>query len=259
MKRPPPDTPPLKLPESGSGTLSTAVYERIRADILAGALHPGQKLRVEFVRERYKVGNSPVREALSRLSADGLVLRQEQRGFTVAPISVGDLQELIKTRSWIEAIALRESIARHTPEWEESVVLAFHRLSRIPRSISPDAYETNPEWERRHRAFHLALLSNCGSRWLLGFCESLADQAYRYRQLAGARSYPNRNEADEHQAIMQAAIDGDAGAAVAALEAHYARTARIILEAMQAGERPAGARRRVSARERAAARPLRAA
>lgn len=241
-------------PAAGSpSTLATVVYERLRRDILGGALRPGQKLQVEFVRDRYRVGNSPVREALSRLSSDGLVDRREQRGFYVASISADDLRELIKTRCWVEAIALRESIAARTPEWEEGLVLALHRLSRVPRSLNSESLPTNsatnpgttnPEWERLHRAFHIALIRNCGSRWLLAFCEGLIDQAYRHRQLAVAKIYPERNEAEEHRAIVQAAIEGDAETAVRELEAHFQRTAKIILECMDAASQPAAPPRR---------------
>ena len=73
----------------------------------------------------------------------------------MAPISADDLRELIKTRCWVEAIALRESIAARTPEWEEGLVLALHRLSRVPRSLNSESFATNPEWERLHRAFHI--------------------------------------------------------------------------------------------------------
>ena len=221
-----------KGPET-SGTIATSVYERLRSDILSGALAPGLKLRVELVRDRYDAGNSPVREALSRLSSDGLVERQEQRGFFVAPISIEDLQELTKTRCWLEKIALRESIANHTAAWEEGVVLAFHRLSRTPRSASDAEFRANPDWERRHREFHQSLIANCGSRWLLGFCDSLAEQAYRYRQLAVAKSYPKRNELDEHRAIMEATIDGDGDTAVECLGQHYLQTAEIILKSLR--------------------------
>ena len=82
-------------------------------------------------------------------------------------------------------------------------MLALHRLGRVPRSISPDAYQENPEWEQLHRTFHRSLIAGCGSRWLLGFCEQLADQAYRYRQLSAQRAFPKRKEKNEHQAIVE--------------------------------------------------------
>jgi len=209
-------------------TLASTVYERLRHDIMRGELPPGEKLRAEFLRERYEVGNSPVREALNRLAADGLVLRKDQKGFRVANASREDLEELAKTRCWLEEIALRETMANRTVAWEEALVLAFHRLSRAPRSSSEKAYQKNPEWERLHREFHMTLIGGSGSRWLLAFCGQLNDQAERYRQLAIRAIYPKRNELDEHRAIFDAAIDGDADEAVRLLMEHYRKTAEII-------------------------------
>ena len=211
-------------------TTATTVYDRIRDDILSGNLAPALKLRIEFVCERYGIGASPVREALNRLSQDGLVERRDQRGFYVAPVSLEQLAELVKTRCWLEAIALRESIANRTTEWEERLVLAFHHLSRTKRSLDSDTYTVNPEWEERHRAFHHALIANCGSTWLLGFCSDMRDQADRYRKLAAARVYPMRQGPDEHRVIMEAALDGDTERAIALLEAHYRKTQGIVEE-----------------------------
>lgn len=216
-------------PQAGRETLATSVFDRLRADILNVALVPGEKLRVEFVCDRYHAGSSPVREALSRLSANGLVERKEQRGFYVAPVSATDLEELTKTRCWLEGIALRESIACGGEPWEEAIVLASHRLDRVPRSLGGAAYETNPEWERRHEEFHDSLIAACGSRWLLQFCVQLREQAYRYRQIAAATAYPNRNERDEHDAIVQATINRDVDLALQLLQEHYRRTTVIIL------------------------------
>lgn len=213
-----------------SGTLASSVYGRLREDILTGALPPGEKLRTEGLRSRYDVGNSPIREALNRLTADGLVTREDQKGFRVAPASREDLDELVRTRCWLEEIALRESIATATDDWEEELVLAFHRLSRFRRSASEDHYEINPDWEQHHRAFHLTLLSGCRSRWLMQYCAQLNDLADRYRQLAVVVSYPRRNELNEHEAIMKAAVARDADEAVRHLLAHYGRTADIIRE-----------------------------
>jgi DNA-binding GntR family transcriptional regulator len=214
-------------------TTATVVYERIRDDILSGALAPELKLKVEFVCDRYGAGASPVREALNRLSQDGLVERRDQRGFYVAPVSLERFAELVKTRCWLEAIALRESIAGRTVEWEERLVLAFHRLSRTRRSLDEAMYLVNPAWEDRHREFHHALIANCGSSWLLGFCHDMGDQAERYRKLAAARVYPQRQGPDEHRAILDAAVEGDADEAVALLDAHYRKTQRIIEEAFR--------------------------
>jgi len=213
-----------------SGTLASSVYDQLRDDLLSGRLKPGEKLRAEYLRERYNVGNSPIREALNRLSADGLVVREDQKGFHVSSVSKEDLAELVKTRCWLEETALRESISNRNVEWEERLVLAFHRVSRVPRSANERSYASNPEWERLHADFHRVMISACGSRWLLAFCDQLRDQADRYRQLAASASFRQRNEGDEHRAIMDAAINGDPDRAVELLKSHYSRTLEIIDE-----------------------------
>lgn len=217
--------------DSGAGavTLATAVYDQLRADILAGKLSPDSKLGIEFLCRRYDTGQIPIREALNRLSSDGLVDRLDQKGFRVSPISALALEELTKTRCWLEGIALAASIEHRTKAWEESVVLAHFRMTRTPRSLSKTAYRENPDWEPLHRAFHLALLSNCGSRWMLDFCAQLADHSYRYRQISIQRVYPVSESRDTHAPIMKAALDGDASRAVSLLQNHLRFTSETIL------------------------------
>jgi GntR family carbon starvation induced transcriptional regulator len=208
-------------------TAATVVYQKLRQDILKGAFKPGQKLQIDLVSARYEVGTNPVREALNRLSSERLVDRHDQRGFFVPQISIERLRELVKTRCWLEGKALEESIANRDQGWEDQVILAYHRLSRTP--WSPEgALAGNPEWEARHRAFHVALISACGSSWLIAFCQDLMDHAERYRHIAMAATYPTRLGNDEHRQIMDAALDGDAARARGLLVEHYMRTLSII-------------------------------
>jgi len=223
---------PIALPAAtnGAATLATTLYDQLRTDLLAGLLEPGSRLAIEALCERYATSQTPLREALNRLVADGLVQRREQRGFAVAEVSAQDLIEITRTRCWLEEIALRESIAGRSTEWEEALVLAHHRLARTPRSLREDRFEDNPLWEPLHRAFHRALIGGCGSRWLLGFCDQLADQHHRYRRLSAPKAFARkRGVKGEHQALFDAAVAGDADQAVALLRAHFERTARVIL------------------------------
>ncbi|MBC7940453.1 MAG: FCD domain-containing protein [Chitinophagaceae bacterium] len=211
-----------------SATLIAAAYERLRHDIVSARWRPGVKLGIEALKTHYQLGPSPLREALNRLAAEGWVEHLEQRGFVVAAASAELFSELLQTRIWAEGTALRESIQRRDAGWEDHLVLALHHLSRVPRSLSSEHFEENPQWEPRHRAFHMALLSRCGSRYLLNFCGQLYDQAYRYRQIAVSAAYGQRRETDEHRAVAEAAIAGRVDDAHRLLVAHYELTARFI-------------------------------
>jgi len=227
MARKPP-VPHLALSANARATRASAVYEQLRHDITHGILAPDSKLRVAAMCERYDVGASPLREALSRLSAEGLVSKSDQRGFSVSPIQWDQLQTLTKTRLQLESLALRESIECRDQAWEENLALLIHKLGRVPRSLSKKVYQPNPEWEALHRAFHRCLLSQCTSSWLLSFCDSLADEAYRFRQLAAGRVFSSRNEHAEHLALFEAAIHGKVDEALQLLHQHFTKTNDVV-------------------------------
>jgi len=217
---------PSTTTDQEAGTLASTVFEQLRRDIVSVQLAPGEKLRIEALRERYGVGGSPVREALNRLSAEGLVWQQDQKGFRVAPVSERELEELTRTRCWINEVTLRDAIEHGNESWEEGIVLSFHRLGRV-KSRLPDN-RINPEFERLHRAFHASLIAACRSRWMLNFAEMLFDCADRYRHLAaGVRPNPRRDFEGEHRAIMDATLARDADQAVALLNGHVNRTGEL--------------------------------
>lgn len=204
-----------------AATLTKSVYEQLRADILAGRLRPGEKIRAISLRKRFNTAASPVREALNRLLSEGFVALEEQKGFRVAPVSYDELKELVKTRCWIDGLAIRESIKRFDVNWEENLVLALHRLSRISRGQA--GHVENADWESGHKAFHMALIGGCDSRWMERISEQLFDAAERYRLLA-LEQVLERDELTEHQALVDACINRDPDRAVELLRHHYGQT-----------------------------------
>jgi DNA-binding GntR family transcriptional regulator len=215
-----------------SATLATSVFERLRSDILEGVIPPGEKLRIDALRERYQVGASPLREALNRLSALHLVEQVEQRGFRVTIMTADELQELARTRCWISEIAVREAIAHGDAAWEEEIVVAHHRLRRCHEHVTGP----NREWEALHRRFHAALIAACPSRWIREFHETLFDLSDRVRHLSVRMSGSARDVMAEHQAIMDAVVSRDAPKAIQLLNAHFSRTAEIAIAAMPSAE-----------------------
>ncbi len=216
-------------------TLATAVFRRLRAEILDGRLVPGARLKVQDLAAGYGVGAAPLREALAQLAAEGLARRIEQRGFRVAEADPVHLAGLIRTRCLLEPLALRESVLRGDAAWEDALAGAERRLARLPRSLDAARYVRNPEWEAAHIAFHRALISACDAPPLLAFCERLREEADRYRMLAVAIAYPTRDVAAEHAAIAAAALDRDAARAAELLARHLAATGEFVQRGLVEG------------------------
>jgi len=213
-------------------TLASFVYDRLRKEIISVAVPPGEKLHIRSLCERFEVGLSPVREALSRLSTEGLVAQNDHRGFTVAPISEADLADLTRARSWLNDIAIRKSIARGDAAWEETVVLSYHRLFRTPRFAPGVETERSEAWEIAHRNFHSSLISASGSDRLTHYCEQLFDSAERYRHV-GRKAGVKGNRDKEHRQLMEAVVARDAETAARVITRHFERTAELVREVLR--------------------------
>ena len=215
-------------------TLANQVVEGLRRDILTGVLEPGMKLRIEGLRERYRMGASPIREALSQMVAERLVLRVDHRGFRVIGADLAELEELIQTELIIAVAALRTSIQRGDVAGEEELVRACRRLSLTPRSLSEHAYEPNPAWNQLHRAFHMALIAACGSEEVIAICGDVHDRQTRFRILSNRiTQWPRRDVEAEHREIMDAALAHDTERACALLTDHLGRTADFLRETLR--------------------------
>jgi len=211
---------------SGPRSLTSVVFQRIRSEILEARLKPGEKILIAALCERLGVSLSAVREALSRLAAEGLVEAEDQRGFRVASVSLEDLQDLTQTRIEIEGLALRLSIERGDAEWEAGVLAAFHQLLRASQQSPP-----GDRLIELHAKFHNAVVSACGSRWLMRFRDVLFEQSERYRRLSMAqRGAATRDSMGEHRALMDAAIERDAAKASRLLADHFNTTTRLLIE-----------------------------
>jgi DNA-binding GntR family transcriptional regulator len=215
-------------------TLATHAVNALRKSILDGALAPGSRLRMEELRLRFGMGASPLREALSQLAAEGLVQRLDQRGFRVATADASELSDLIASRCLIESAALRASIDAGDEAWEEGIIIAHRRLSRLPRSLGVDRFVPNPEWDRLHLAFHNALIGACGAATVLEICETMHHRATRFRNLSNTVAWRQRDVGHEHEALVAAALDRRADDAVELLVKHYRKTGAFVGEALSA-------------------------
>jgi DNA-binding GntR family transcriptional regulator len=209
-------------------TLGGMALAKLRSDIVTARWQPGDRLRFDRLRARYGFGIGPLREALSHLVADGLVLLEKQRGYSVAPVSLDDLRDVTAMRQHIDSLALRLAIERGDLEWEARIVASFHRLSKLDIRAPGAPNQINDRWEEEHRRFHLALISACGSPILIHFHQNLFDRSERYRRLSFTAAPEQRDVAREHQKIADAALAHDIGLACRLIEEHIARTAAAV-------------------------------
>jgi DNA-binding GntR family transcriptional regulator len=215
--------------EAGASTRTESVYETLRTELLNGQLAPGGKLKMIDLAERFSASQSVIREALTRLAEQGLVVATRQRGFRVRDLSVEDIAQLTEARVEIEAMALRLAIERGDIHWETGVLSTHHLLERTPVALADGSF--NEEWPVRHRDFHSALLSGCGNRRIADVAQALRDSAELYRRWYWALTDDHRRDlAGEHRRLRDLALARDADAAVSLLSEHIERAPRQLIE-----------------------------
>lgn len=213
--------------------LTDRAYRTLRAAIVRCEFEPGVRLKIESLSGQYGFSSSPLREALSRLAHEGLVLALEHRGFRVAPIALGALKDLTHMRLLLETDALASAIEHGGDEWESRVVAAFHRLSLVEQRLRPEGpLALNDDWSDRHKNFHLALFSGGNSAILLRTAEMFFVQAERYRRFSALHRRSSRFKAAEHQALMNAALARKKTEAIELLRAHIGKTTENISAAL---------------------------
>ena len=206
------------LQQAVNETIAESSYRRIRADIIFGRLAPGQKLKLDALKESYDTSISTLREILNRLSSEGLVLAEGQRGFQVCPVSVTDLKEIAALRLLLETHALEQSFAQGDMEWEARLVSAHYKLASLERLMATGDASRAEDWKRYDWEFHQALISACGSKLLIETHSVIFDKYLRYQMVA--LSYRGDVASREHQALLDAALGRDADAAKQILAAH---------------------------------------
>lgn len=233
-------------------TRTEEVYTELRRELLnlKGDFEPGQRLRLLDLVERFDASLSVIREALTRLAGEGLLVATPQRGFSVRELSVADLADLTRTRVQIETLALRQAVQNGDVAWEAAMVAAHHALARTPLLDADD--QISDDWTTAHEAFHQALLAGCNSPRLEGIVTSLRDAAELYRRWSWALVKDRaRDLAGEHRRLRDFAIARDAESAVVVLTKHIEGAPRKLIDYAQQHDvdagppgRPVPARRR---------------
>ncbi len=216
---------PRALP---GATRADAVFLRLRADILNGAIRPGTRLGFAELGRRYDVSTGVLREVLPRLVEQGLATSAPQLGFRVVSISVTDLEELTGARVALELMVTELAIERGDIAWETRLVAAHHTLSRMPM-FRPDG-STNQAWLAAHETFHETLWSGSGNRYLNAAAAELRTVSEVYRcWTRDTQVETDRDVPGEHQAITRAAVERDTALCLELVETHIRTTTRLLI------------------------------
>lgn len=238
------DDDPLQtlLPEPRSE--AERAYLVLRRELLNGEWLPQEKLRPQMLQERFRLGLTPIREALMRLAADGLVQGESQRGFRAGGASAEEWNDLMSTRRDLERVCLTRAIKLGDAGWQNKIATAMELLARTPLPKSPADREAAELWEVRHRHFHFSLVEACGSPWRLRFWNTLVDHSERYRKLRLLRHRDSaakvRDAVGDHERIMRAVLAGDAERAATLMDRHLAITQRAVHELLRAAHKAPG-------------------
>lgn len=199
-------------------TVAESTYRQMRADIIFGRLPPGQKLKLENLKGAYETSVSTLREILNRLTSEGLVVAEGQRGFEVAGVSVADLKEIAALRLLLEEHALEQSFEQGDVEWEAQLVSAHYKLARMEKVMASGDTSQAEDWKRYDWEFHQALIAACGSRLLMETHSSVFDKYLRYQMVA--LSYRGDVAEQEHRQLLEAALQRDSKTAKKILQRH---------------------------------------
>lgn len=215
--------------------LAISAYQSLKKDIIRGAYAPGEKLLMARLKQRYDLGVGPMREALSQLVAERLVIAISQRGYRVAPMSLAELTDIYDARAQLEGLMLELAIERGDDSWEAEILATSHTLSKVVEVTS--AEEQLDLWDARHKAYHTAIVAGCRSPQLMQVRDSLFDQVERYRHLwlceTVFSSAALQAKREEHAALTEAVLSRDRPRARRMMREHLMTPVPIITEVME--------------------------
>ncbi len=216
---------------SGHRTLAERAFAALHEAIVTGKLEPGERLPIEELAGPLQMSPMPVREALRRLHAAGLVENIPHRGARVTELSIDDLREVYEARLELEPLAVRHAAERFTDEDARTAAAALDRHVRAYRR--GDVNETFTA----HTDFHFALYRASGSRWLLRLITPLWESSQRYRMSLPPRYRRALEERrSEHERILRACVGRSPDDAARELHNHLVITANRVSSQMGGGD-----------------------
>jgi DNA-binding GntR family transcriptional regulator len=198
-------------------TLGDQVYSVLWDWIASRKLRPGDKISDLRLSEELGVSRTPVREALHRLTQDGIVRTESRRGFYIPTFSSQDVHEVYDIRCALEVLAVRLALPRLT---REQLDQEMWNLAQARQKVEQADADARDYWLKVDRGFHQLLVDAAQNRRLVGLIAGLQAQIAVF-QVFGTHFRPiNLLSIDHHQVILAALVDHDGPAAEQAMERH---------------------------------------
>ncbi len=213
-------------------TANEIALSALRQDVLSLTFMPGAKLKVEHLQQSYGLSSSPIREALNRLTEEGLVRSDERKGFRVAAVSAEDLQDITNMRLLIDLPTLEQAMKFGDDQWEAQVIASYHLLEKIESRLPEGPVVLDAEWSAQHRSFHRTMMNACPSERMVLTSSSLFDQAERYRHISARYRTVIKRKSEEHKVLMRAVLKRDIATAQKLHQEHVLSTQKNALKAM---------------------------
>lgn len=216
--------PSVVAPVDPAQNPTQAVLYWLRRDVTRGVFEPMERLRVDFLSKFYKIGHSPVREAILLLSSSGLIIHEHQKGYRVAPVSLAEYDDLRNVYQRIYRSALDLALEHGDQAWEERVVVQLHRSLKVQKVLLDGDPQAREMWQRTYHDLHSAILSACGSKLFLELIRSLGHRMERYVNLfADLETDRYRDHHAEHKAIVDALVERDRDRVFALIDAYFSK------------------------------------
>lgn len=212
-------------------TLVNYCYTKLREAIIQGEFAPGEKLQIAKLKARLNAGPTPIREALSRLTASGLITCEENKGFRVKSISEIEIRDIYSTFNQIENLALCQAIDLGDASWEGQIVASLYKLSLIEKSNLPTDYS---QWAKQNYEFHCTLIAGCNSPTLLKIRENLYQLFDRYCHLSfllNQSMLPVNYE--EHERLAKAALERNKEQACRLTDKHLGSSLKQVIQKLK--------------------------
>lgn len=212
-------------------SITGRAYTLLRSDIIACRLAPGSRLNVLQLQKKLDLSQAAIREALSRLAAEGLVEIERNRGFRVSNISNSGFRKLTEALLAMELPCLRAAIANGDTEWELNLVSAYHRAVRTLELVV-DGKAGLDAYANERLAFYEALLAASDNPWMISSWRLLYAQNARYRQVYMPLAKFEFERNPHHEQILKAVLARDAEKVIALSIDNYEQVSQFIEDQM---------------------------